>query len=258
MKHVIFSDFDGTITARDTIDAMYDEFGAENWPAVAKDLYSQGLRSRQIIKRMLGMLDASHEQIVSLLRTLPIREGFEDFRAFCRREGWELVIMSEGISLSVETVLHERGIDDLPYYGNVLERDAEGRWTTSNPHANDECHDCGNCKSAHVIERKKAGEAVVYVGDGATDRCPAMVSDIVFATGYLAKFCARTGIPFIPFTTFRDVVAEMSKPDFAARLEAEATRHLDRKTTLPDPDQAHAENAEGPKPGANPYDKGRQ
>ncbi len=65
MRHVVFSDFDGTITAKDTIDAMYDAFGAENWPAVAKDLYSQGLRSRQIIKRMIGMVDATHEEIVA-------------------------------------------------------------------------------------------------------------------------------------------------------------------------------------------------
>ncbi len=259
MNHVIFSDFDGTITARDTIDAMYDEFGVENWPAVAKDLYAQGLRSRQIIKRMLGMLDASHEEIVALLRTLPLRPGFDEFREFCKADGWELVIMSEGISLSVETVLHERGINNLPYFGNVLERDKDGRWTTSNPHASEECHDCGNCKSSHVIDRKKAGDAVVYIGDGATDRCPAMVSDIVFATGYLSKFCARTGIPFIPFTTFHDVVAEMEKPDFVSRLEAQAGLHLDRKTSLPDPDQAHPDSigTEGPKPESNPYDKGR-
>ncbi len=245
MRHVVFSDFDGTITAKDTIDAMYDEFGVENWPAVVRGLYAQGLRSRQIIKRMLGMLDASHEQIVALLRSLPTREGFAEFREFCKARDYDLIVMSEGISLSVETVLHERGINDLPYFGNVLERDAQGRWTTSNPHASGECHDCGNCKSSHVIERKKAGDAVVYVGDGATDRCPAMVADIVFATGYLAKFCAKTGIPYFPFTTFHDVVEEMSKPDFVRRLEAEATRHLDRKTALPDPNRAHAENAEG-------------
>jgi len=257
MRHVVFSDFDGTVTAKDTIDAMYDAFGLTDWPAVAKDLYAQGLRSRQIIKKMLGMLDASHEQIVALLRRLPLRPGFDEFRAFCKREGWELILMSEGISLSVETVLHERGIDDLPYFGNVLERDKDGRWTTSNPHASDECHDCGNCKSAHVIDRKRAGDAVVYIGDGATDRCPAMVSDIVFATGYLATFCARTGIPFVRFDTFHDVVREMSKPDFIARLEAEAARDLPRKRALPDPDRAHAENAEGPKPEANPYDKGQ-
>ena len=41
------------------------------------------------------------------------------------------------------------------------------------------------------------------------------------------------------------------------RFEAEATLHLDRTLSLPDPDPAHAENAEGPKPEANPCDKGR-
>jgi 2,3-diketo-5-methylthio-1-phosphopentane phosphatase len=238
MKHVVFSDFDGTITAKDTIDAMADAFGPDNWPSIAKDLYSRGLRSRQIIQRMLGMLDVTREEIVELLRTLPLRDGFAEFREFCRRSGYELVIVSEGIGLSVETVLHERGMNDLPYFGNVLVRGRDGRWTTRNPHRHPDCADCGNCKSRHLIERKKRGDAVVYIGDGPTDRCPAQAADIVFATGYLARFCRKTGIPLVRFETFQDVVREMSKEDFLPRLNAEARRDIGRKTTLPRPDVA--------------------
>lgn len=249
-RRVVFCDFDGTITARDTIDAMYDAFGPDDWRNAAGDLYTKGLRSRQIIKRMLGMLDCTRDEIVELLRTLPIRDGFVEFREFCRNNRHELIVMSEGIGLSVETVLHERGIDDLPYFGNVLVRDGDGRWTTENPHLHAECTDCGNCKSAHLIKRKKQGDGVIYVGDGPTDRCPARVADILFATNYLADFCAKNKLPFIPFETFHDVIAEMSKDDFAGRLEAEAGRDFERKTTLPGP-ELHAENAGG----RNPYDK---
>ena len=250
MKSVVFCDFDGTITAHDTIDAMYDAFGPNDWPAVAKDLYHQGLRSRLIIKKMLGMLKASREEIVEVLRAIPIRDGFVRFYEFCRDRDVELIIMSEGIGLSVETVLHERGIDDLPYFGNVLVAE-DGWWTTTNPHMHPDCTDCGNCKSAHVIARKKSGDAVVYIGDGATDRCPAQVADVVFATGHLARFCETQRIPFVPFETFDDVAAEMSKPDFMQRLEAEAAKDLERKTTLPSPEGL--ECAEG----RNPYDKGK-
>ena len=251
MKHVVFCDFDGTITAHDTIDAMYDAFGPDDWPAVAKDLYHQGLRSRLIIKKMLGMLNATREQIIEVLRGIPIREGFVDFYNFCRERDIELIIMSEGIGLSVETVLHERGIDDLPYFGNVLVSDDDGRWTTENPHMHPDCTDCGNCKSAHVIARKQAGDATVYIGDGATDRCPAQVADLVFATGYLAHFCEEQKIPFIPFETFGDVAAEMAGPEFIARLETEAAKDIQRKTTLPNPEGLSC--AEG----RNPYDKGK-
>jgi len=233
MKHVVFSDFDGTITAKDTIDAMYDAFGPEDWPGITRELYSQGLRSRRIIRKMLGMFDVTREEIVELLRTLLIRDGFVEFREFCRRDGYELVIVSEGIGLSVETVLHERGIDDLPYFGNVLVRGRDGRWTTLNPHRHPDCADCGNCKGQHLIERKKRGDAVVYVGDGATDRCAAQLADVVFATGYLARFCEKTGIPFVRFETFQEIVREMSKEEFKARLEAEARRDIRRKTKLP-------------------------
>jgi 2,3-diketo-5-methylthio-1-phosphopentane phosphatase len=236
MKHVVFSDFDGTVTAKDTLNAMYDAFGPGDWPVFVKDLHDKGLRSRQIIQRMLATFDVTREQMVELLRTLPIREGFVEFRRFCRNNGYELTLMSEGIGLSVETVLHERGIDDLPYFGNVLVRGADGRWTTLNPHRHPDCADCGNCKSHHLIERKKRGEAVVYIGDGATDRCAAKVADVVFATGFLARYCEKRNIPFVSFETFQDVTREMSKEDFVRRLEAEAGRDFPRKTTLPRPD----------------------
>jgi 2,3-diketo-5-methylthio-1-phosphopentane phosphatase len=238
MKHVVFCDFDGTITVQDSIDAMYDAFGPSDWLTIAKRLRAEGLRSRRIIKTMLGMLDASREQIVRLLRTLRVREGFPEFRRFCRRSGADLVIMSEGICLSVETVLHERGIDDLPYFGNVLVRGEDGKWTTLNPHQSAECDDCGNCKSAHLVERKKKGEAVIYVGDGPTDRCPALVADFVFAVNSLADFCDSAGIPYLRFESFSEVVREMSREDFTRRLEAEASRDLERKTTLPKPNRA--------------------
>ena len=147
-------------------------------------------------------------------------------------------------------MLHERGIDDLPYFGNVLV-ETDGRWTTENPHMHPDCTDCGNCKSAHLIDRKKRGDATVYIGDGATDRCPAQVADVVFATGFLAHFCEAQHIPFIPFETFDDVVREMSTDGFIARLEEASSRDLARKTTLPNPEGL--ECAEG----RNPYDKGK-
>jgi len=236
MKHVVFSDFDGTVTERDTLDAMYDAFGPPDWPALVKDLHAKGLRSRRIIQKLLATFNVTRREMVEFLRTIPLRRGFVEFREFCRANDYELILMSEGVGLSVQTVLHERGIDDLPYFGNTLVRGADGRWTTLNPHRHPDCADCGNCKSRHLIERKKRGDAVIYVGDGPTDRCAAKVADFVFATGYLTRFCEKHDIPFVPFETFEDVAREMSKEDFLRRLEAEAARDVARKTTLPRPD----------------------
>ena len=89
-------------------------------------------------------------------------------------------------------------------------------------------------------------QIVVFIPDGESD-----ISGVhILVDAELAD--TKNDLPFVPFETFHDVIAEISKDDFAARLEAEVGRDLERKTTLPGP-EIHAENAEG----RNPYDKCR-
>jgi 2-hydroxy-3-keto-5-methylthiopentenyl-1-phosphate phosphatase len=46
-----------------------------------------------------------------------------------------------------------------------------------------------------------------YIGDGASDVKVAPLVDLLFARRgfYLAHYCQTEGIPFVPFSSFRDV-----------------------------------------------------
>ena len=233
MNHVVFTDFDGTVTTKDTLDMIYDRFAFKNWRELYHQWFREGQRSRQLIKKLLRECHATEEQFIEILRDIPLRDGFLEFRNFCRKHDYELIIVSEGIDLSVKTILHERGIEDIPYYGNTLARDEHGRWTTTHPHGHPECENCGNCKVWHLIERKKRGDAVVYIGDGVTDWCPANVADCVFARKSLADYGARAGVPLHPFRDCHDIITVFKSPGFVARIEHDAQFHLDRKVHLP-------------------------
>ena len=50
---------------------------------------------------------------------------------------------------------------------------------------------------------------LVYVGDGYSDRCAALVADRVFATDGLADYLAERGVPHERFETFHEVVAAL-------------------------------------------------
>jgi 2-hydroxy-3-keto-5-methylthiopentenyl-1-phosphate phosphatase len=247
MRKIVFSDFDGTITEHDTLDAVQDVYGPSNW----RDMYGQmrrsGMSARDVTRKVLESCQASPEQIEKLIDGIGIRAGFQDFVKCVRGRGYEFIIQSEGIDLSIKLILHARGMDDIPYFTNRYVINAEGRPSTAHLHSHPDCPVCGNCKSQHLIEARKSGvdstgspqAAIVYIGNGSTDRCPAQVADVVFARDELATWCARHGVKCIPFEDFRDVMREFEKEDFEARLAAESQRDLERKMKLPLRDYHH-------------------
>ena len=61
------------------------------------------------------------------------------------------------------------------------------------------CSTCGVCKQAPIKDARHAGATTVLVGDGTSDRKAALLADVVFAKGALAPWCARCGVPYVPF-----------------------------------------------------------
>jgi hypothetical protein len=54
---------------------------------------------------------------------------------------------------------------------------------------------CGTCKRERVRAHQAAGRAVVFVGDGTSDRYACAHADVVFAKDSLADWCRREGRP---------------------------------------------------------------
>ena len=61
------------------------------------------------------------------------------------------------------------------------------------------CTTCGVCKQAPVKDARHRGRTTVLVGDGTSDRKAALLADVVFAKGLLARWCRGAGVPFVEF-----------------------------------------------------------
>ena len=60
---------------------------------------------------------------------------------------------------------------------------------------------------------RKNGGQIVYIGDGFSDRCAARQADVVFAKADLAQFCQQSDIPYVSFTSFREIMDYLEKID---------------------------------------------
>ncbi len=191
----IFSDFDGTITSRDSIVFLTEEFGGG--PNLRHDILGQ-IKSRELtvyeaIKRELATVTVSWEEAAQALKKhIHVDPSFPMFVRWCRREGYLLSVLSSGIKPVVSLFIGESGV---PFFAHSVEMTATG-WH----YRRDE-----SAEKKSILQRIKGTAKVVYIGDGTSDVEAIPYVDLLFAKGYLAEHCQQEGIPHNPFQSFLDV-----------------------------------------------------
>jgi 2-hydroxy-3-keto-5-methylthiopentenyl-1-phosphate phosphatase len=184
-------DWDGTCTLDDTMDALVREFGAVELLDIHLDRSNVTLH--QIIEDELGSIRVPLEEAQAwLVANVRLRPGFHKLV-----ERFDPLLLSSNVRQLIEPVLEREGVE-VELVANELEPGWTVRWRDETV-----CETCGQaCKRGTL----PAGEEIVYVGDGFSDRCAALAADRVFATGPLARYLARESAAFTPFDDFHTVV----------------------------------------------------
>jgi 2-hydroxy-3-keto-5-methylthiopentenyl-1-phosphate phosphatase len=204
-RRSIVIDFDGTITEDDLLDEIARLFGD---PAVYQEV-EDGLDAgtmplREVITREFAPVTAPLEEVVAwVLDRVHIRRGFADFVRAAQAGGWSVHVVSSGFEELIAPVLQREGVD-VELHANRVDARAEGWFVDWRyPDGCEECHE--SCKRSLLPPGY-----VVYIGDGYSDRCAALVSDRVFATRGLATYLADRGAPFEPFKDFRSIAETLA------------------------------------------------
>jgi len=208
-------DFDGTITATDLSTGLAQHFGSERFQEI-EGLYRQRkIGMRDWLDGMSALLPADFDLLMKyVVDHAVIRPGFKDFLRFAREQGCPVTIASDGFGFYIEPVLERFGcleyIDTI-YRNKALPRE-DGTLRIETPYRHPACPVCGNCKPLHVLELKRQGWKVFYIGDGSNDRFGASWSDYIFARDRLARCCKEHGIPFNPWEDFFDIIRPGGHP----------------------------------------------
>jgi len=90
------------------------------------------------------------------------------------------------------------------------------------PNGHPQCFVCGTCKRARVLAYQASGRAVVFVGDGESDRYAAGYADIVIAKHALLRLCAENGWPYQRWTEFGEIEAWLARVVDAWRADPDS------------------------------------
>lgn len=200
----ILVDYDGTIALTDVSDTVMAEYVSGGWEDEVA-AYDAGLTgSRRLMSLEMSMVDSDPADLLATAAAQPHDPGFVPFARSAMGAGIPVEVVSDGFGFFIEPALQALGVPEIPVITARTTFDGR-RATIEYPNGHPDCFVCGTCKRQRVLEHQAAGRAVVFIGDGESDRYAAGYSDIVFAKRSLVRICVEAGWPFHRWTEFREI-----------------------------------------------------
>jgi 2,3-diketo-5-methylthio-1-phosphopentane phosphatase len=202
---ILFLDFDGTISARDAIDAILEEFADPRWLVVEEDWRAGRIGSRECLSEQMALVRATPAELNALLDTIKVDRGFASLLEACAGLRVPVHVISDGFDYCIRRILRSAGprvaraLDDVRIFSSRLKPEGN-RWRVEFPYFAEGCaHGCATCKPEVMRCLNRAGTQAVFVGDGLSDRYAAESADIIFAKGKLVDYCRTHGVAHVAY-----------------------------------------------------------
>jgi 2,3-diketo-5-methylthio-1-phosphopentane phosphatase len=207
----IFVDFDGTITQKDVGESIFREFGdKEKINSIIKDLLSDKITAKQSWIEMCKTINhANINSLNTFIDSINVDPGFHNLVHFCESNNIEIFILSDGFDYYIDRILKREKLNHLKYFSNHLRISDRNKLTPVFPFNDLYCRSSANNKRNHIINNSSDEDFTIYVGDGNSDKDPALYCDFIFAKKGLLKFCEKESVSFFPYNTLDDVAVKL-------------------------------------------------
>jgi len=224
---VVLSDWDGTITDKDSNDFMTDNLGFGPVKRKAENLKVLTGEStfRDTFRGMLQSVQVPFEECKQILRdNIKLDPGFKEFYRWCKENGVPVIIVSSGMEPIIRAVLtnliSEEEANEIDIIANDVEfTDPEkvGKtWEIVYRHPES---GFGHDKSKAILPYRDLPHkpTLFFCGDGVSDMSAAAHADLLFvkltAEGQsdLARYCRKEHIKNVEFYDFTKVLARVQQ-----------------------------------------------
>ncbi|KAI9179777.1 hypothetical protein H9P43_005107 [Blastocladiella emersonii ATCC 22665] len=215
---LIFSDFDGTISTRDTGTVLIDAcMGKARRTALDKQII-KGTRSfRDAVAEMWASVDLTVDAAMELLKDVKLDAAFAPFLEFCDAKAIPVTVLSSGLDMLVKPMLARHLGERAATLRTVVNRGgvspADGRWTIEylddTPHGHDKAASIRSL--TQTLTPPGATPLVIFIGDGVSDIPGARASDRLYARRGLdlERYCVANGIAHVAFDSFETILEDL-------------------------------------------------
>ncbi len=118
-------DFDGTLSLRDTVDAMLERFANPAWEAIEQEWLDGEITAVQCMQKQLRMVRADHVSLEKFFREIQLDKSFLPFHKHVSQFA-KVAIVSDGLGHAIKVAMKHAAFPDLPVYANKLHFVADG------------------------------------------------------------------------------------------------------------------------------------
>src|SRR5574341_354808 len=207
-KPHIFSDFDGTITEKDTLVFLATNLGGgpQMVAAIGRLIREGKISLREGIAAEMRSIRRPFAEAVKLLREqVRIDAGVVPLARWCEEQEIPLTVLSAGFHQFIDLFLPRGEFPQLEILANDIRPNEEIGWQCEFRYQTPWGHD----KARPLAEARKRGEYVIFIGDGLSDRGAAEAADEVFAKHSLADYCRERGINCHEYRTFEEILKQL-------------------------------------------------
>lgn len=209
---MIVLDFDGTVTQKDIGDEICDRFAPPAWRDIDAAWVRNEISLPDAQRKMWALARAERPEALAYAAEIGhLRPGLDALLAAARRNGATLWLASGGFDFYIEALLGPRlAVFERRYFNTT--RFVEGRIEVDFPHAELACGRCAVCKGKVCDLARATGRSIVFIGDGASDRCAIGRADTLFAVrgSLLERACAERGVACRAFDTFDEIAPALA------------------------------------------------
>ena len=219
----VLCDFDDTTAVENVAELVLEHFSSDGtWAQLRQQFRDKTITFTEYQEGAFRRATASREAMQALVKAkATLRPQFKELWQYCQPRGIPLAIVTVGLDFYVDALLEREGLAEVPRHAVSTTFSPQGiTFEYPNPcdgsggPYRDVCAtDWGNCKCRVLLEHRKMGYGIFYVGDGRSDFCPASLADRVFAHSSLAQLCRENRVPFSQFTDFGDVISGLENLD---------------------------------------------
>jgi len=210
VKTLVQCDFDGTVTEEDVSFFLLDAFAQGDWRRLLQEYKEHRISVGEFNTKAFAMVTADkHTLLEALEGNVKVRTGVHELVNYCLREGFRLVIVSNGLDFYVKAVLKDLGLENIEVHAAQASFHPEGMKVHYVGPDGKRLDD--GFKEAYIKSFLKLGYRVIYMGNGDSDVAPAKYAQHVFATGDLLAYYRENNLNYKPFETFIDVVRDLEQ-----------------------------------------------